>query len=621
MRALLATLVLAAALGAAGTAAAGASEGISATPVGRLPFPERGYVLDLPQSAIVSHDQVTVKENGLAVGDFDFTPLSASGLRYGAILAIDASDSMKGKPEAAALAAARTFVAQRGPSESVGIVTFNGSVSTLQRPTQDVGKLTRSLAGQPTLAYGTRIFDAIETSLNLLKADKLTTGSIILLSDGADVGSRSNLEGIVAAAQRQHVRVFTVGLRSGAFDGATLHSIADRTGGTFASASSKQLSSIYGALGSRLASEYLLQYRSAAAPRLPVDVAISIDGVGSTHESYTAPTPSGLPPYHRSLATRLLLNPVSAVLVALIVAAFALLVVRGILESSRSRVIERVLAFSGELQPETRRREREPRRRARAGIDQSQPPFSGFVARLRERLDIGRIDMTPGSVIGLTVLATVLAVFVLSLISGVVAIFGLGVPFIAKVMIDRKVRQIRAAFADQLPPNLQVLAGALRAGHSFTGAFVSCVDNAEEPSKGELGRAITDEQLGMPMDDAIRKVAVRMASRDLEQVALLAELQRTTGGNAAEMLDIVVATIRERADLRRLVQTLTAQGRLARWILSALPVVTGLAFWAINPQIYEPMLRTTGGQVAFVCAGILVALGSVVIQRIVEIEV
>jgi tight adherence protein B len=166
-----------------------------------------------------------------------------------------------------------------------------------------------------------------------------------------------------------------------------------------------------------------------------------------------------------------------------------------------------------------------------------------------------------------------------------------------------------------------VLASALRAGHSFTGAFVSCVDNAEEPSKGELGRAITDEQLGMPMDDAIRKVAVRMASRDLEQVALLAELQRTTGGNAAEMLDIVVATIRERADLRRLVQTLTAQGRLARWILSALPVVTGLAFWAINPQIYEPMLRTTGGQIAFVCAGILVAIGSVVIQRIVEIEV
>ncbi len=123
------------------------------------------------------------------------------------------------------------------------------------------------------------------------------------------------------------------------------------------------------------------------------------------------------------------------------------------------------------------------------------------------------------------------------------------------------------------------------------------------------------------MDEAIRKVGARMESRDLEQVALLAELQRTTGGNAAEMLDVVVSTIRERADLRRLVQTLTAQGRMARWILTALPIATGLAFWGINPSIFAPLLRTTGGQILFAFAGALVIMGSLVIERIVKIEV
>ena len=59
-----------------------------------------------------------------------------------------------------------------------------------------------------------------------------------------------------------------------------------------------------------------------------------------------------------------------------------------------------------------------------------------------------------------------------------------------------------------------------------------------------------------------------MANRDIEQVALLAELQRTSGGNSAEILDTVVGTIRERAEIRRLVRTLTAQGRMARWILT-----------------------------------------------------
>src|SRR5205823_7998350 len=68
-------------------------------------------------------------------------------------------------------------------------------------------------------------------------------------------------------------------------------------------------------------------------------------------------------------------------------------------------------------------------------------------------------------------------------------------------------------------------------------------------------------------------VAKRMNSRDLEQVALVAELQLTTGGNVAEVLDVVVGTIRDRQDVRRLLKTLTAQGRMARWILTGLPIV------------------------------------------------
>jgi tight adherence protein B len=112
-----------------------------------------------------------------------------------------------------------------------------------------------------------------------------------------------------------------------------------------------------------------------------------------------------------------------------------------------------------------------------------------------------------------------------------------------------------------------------------------------------------------------------MASRDLEQVAMLAELLRTTGGNAAEVLDVIVLTVRERQDIRRLVQTLTAQGRLARWILTALPIVTGLAFWAIQPDIVGPMWHTTAGQFFLLIAAVMVTAGSMIIQKIIEIEV
>jgi tight adherence protein B len=87
------------------------------------------------------------------------------------------------------------------------------------------------------------------------------------------------------------------------------------------------------------------------------------------------------------------------------------------------------------------------------------------------------------------------------------------------------------------------------------------------------------------------------------------------------VLDTVVETLRERADLRRLVRTLTAQGRLARWILSALPVAAALVISLIQPTAIVPMLRSGVGQVGLVVAAVLVMTGSLVIQKIVDIKV
>jgi tight adherence protein B len=132
---------------------------------------------------------------------------------------------------------------------------------------------------------------------------------------------------------------------------------------------------------------------------------------------------------------------------------------------------------------------------------------------------------------------------------------------------------------------------------------------------------VSDEQLGVPIDEAIRRVAERMESRDLEQVALVAELQRTTGGNVAEVLDVVVATIRDRQDVRRMIRTLTAQGRMARWILTGLPVFTGLAFYAIQPKLAGPFYGATVGQVVLLMAALSVIVGSLLIQKVIEIDV
>jgi tight adherence protein B len=215
----------------------------------------------------------------------------------------------------------------------------------------------------------------------------------------------------------------------------------------------------------------------------------------------------------------------------------------------------------------------------------------------------------------------VLAFVCLVLISVPLGLLAVLVPVFARAWVTRKVDAIRDAFADQLPDSLQLLASALRSGHSFTGALTVMVEQSPQPSQREFRQVLTDDQLGVPVDTALRHVAVRMASRDMEQVALLGELQRVAGGNSAEVLDTVVDTIRERADLRRLARTLTAQGRMARWILTFLPLAVAAFLWLTHPDLIQPLFQSSIGQIALVVTGLMAVGGSFWIKRIVEIKV
>jgi tight adherence protein B len=214
-------------------------------------------------------------------------------------------------------------------------------------------------------------------------------------------------------------------------------------------------------------------------------------------------------------------------------------------------------------------------------------------------------------------------IWLLKLIFGSVllALAALAIPFGVRIFIRRRVDQVRNQFAEQLPDNLQVLASALRAGHSLVGALSVVVDDAPEPSRSEFRRVVADEQLGVPLDHSLEVVARRMDNRDLDQVALVATLQRDTGGNTAEVLDRVTDTVRARFELRRLVKTLTAQGRMSRWVVSLLPLGLFTVITLMNPGYLRPLYTHTSGRILLVISVIMIVSGSLVTRRIVNFKV
>jgi tight adherence protein B len=611
--ALLATLALAA------VPAAAAAE-IQLTPVKRLSFPNRAYIVDVGSDADLTRERLRVLENGAAVDRFTIRPLASSRINSAVVLAVDASKSMQGQPYTSALAAVRAFTESRTGIEKIGIVAFNDETHVIQRPTASAEELGSALGRRQELALGTHIYDAVVSSVELLAKSRVRAGAVLVLSDGADVGSSHTLEDAVAAALSQRVRVFTVGLRTKSYDPLPLQTLAGATGGSYSEAASAlELTGIYTTLGRRLASQYVLRYRSNAIPTSAVTVRVAIDGLGSAAADYTAPKPDAVAPFHRSLLKRFLLSPAATVVLSLLLALLVGGVLAMALVRSRSGLVGRVDEFlQGVRTPAEHLKATE---RRVGGALRTSSRTHGWIAKVERDLEIAGIGTSATRLLALTGVATLLVTVLVAVISPVLIPLGLLTPLLARSWVRRRLRTVRHGFADQLPPNLQVLASALRTGHSFSGALAVMVENASEPSHRELQRAVNDDRLGIPSDEALRRVADRMASRDLQQVALLSELQRTAGGNAAEVLDTVVETIRERADVRRLLRTLTAQGRMARWILTALPVAVAGLLTLIQPDIMRPLYTTTGGHVALLIAGLMVAAGSVVIQRIVDIEV
>jgi tight adherence protein B len=256
------------------------------------------------------------------------------------------------------------------------------------------------------------------------------------------------------------------------------------------------------------------------------------------------------------------------------------------------------------------------------GADRSLDKTQWWV-RFKEELEIARITTPAVQLLAYTAMGTVFAMWVLLTLTGsaFAATLSLATPFIVKSVISKKADRQRRMFADQLADNLQVIASAMRAGHSFLGALSVAVEDAAEPARSEFRRAVADEKLGVSLEDSLTVISGRMRNRDLEQVILVAMLQRETGGNTAEVIDRVSETIRYRGELRRTISTLTTQGRMARWIVSLLPPSLLAVITAINPDYMKPLIATTTGHVLLVFAMALLVSGSLVIKKIVHIEV
>jgi tight adherence protein B len=176
-------------------------------------------------------------------------------------------------------------------------------------------------------------------------------------------------------------------------------------------------------------------------------------------------------------------------------------------------------------------------------------------------------------------------------------------------------------FAAQLPEGLELIARALRAGHSLAAGFNLVAQEMSDPIASEFGRTFEEQNLGKPLEEALEGLTKRVPNLDLKFFATAIILQRQTGGDLAEILDKIGYLIRERFKIWGQVQALTGEGRLSGIVLLALPPVLFAVVYRMNPDYLMLLFTDDLGKKMLVGGVISQLLGALLIRKIVNIRV
>ena len=542
------------------------------------------------------------------------------------LLIVDTTGSMGGQPMAEAKQAISTFVAQAPVEVPLGLMAFSSTPRMLVPPTLNRSTVLGAVAGLEAQGQ-TSLYDAVRAGVQALGAEG--DRRIVLLSDGEDNRSSGTLAETLRATTSSGVVVDAIGFRTEKSVDTVLRQLAaSGRGRVLTAASSAELST---ALASTMRSHAsALDLRLLVPEGVRGDQTLTVSATTAEGRfTATSPVEFGKPPVTTAAATpwlsgrNALLTGAACIGASLLLASLALLG-RGNRDRRRTHdVLERFTTSPSNEQSEVRIAS--PLGRTALELADRVATKRNLKDRSAARLARAAVSWTPaewlllqsGLSVGLALLLVLLG-WNLLLAVGVGSAVGVLVPnFYLKLRARRRQR----AFADTLPDALQMTASSLSAGYSLAQALDGLVREGSEPMATEIGKALAESRLGVPVETTLDGVADRMESKDFGWVVMAIRVQREVGGNLAGVLSTVSATMRERAMLRRHVRALSAEGRLSAYILLGLPVSLTLFMFAFRREYLEPMYTTGLGIVLIFVAVVLMSIGSLAMSRMVKVEV
>lgn len=544
------------------------------------------------------------------------------------MLVFDASGSMAGARQAAAVKAAQQFLATVPDADPIGVVAFSANAHLLVQPTLDRTQVNAAITSiQPV--GDTALFDAVKLSLDT--AAPAAQCTVLVLSDGADTTSRTTKTQLITALQASSCKVNFVGFQASPQMLALMQQLATAGGGkSFATTDAAGIAKVFTrSLQTASADLTLTADFPAAASAKRRDVGVNlVTAAGTTLQQSTAvaAVPTAAPKAHSGGLGR-------DTYVLLFAFVFGLgLFILGLLYAA-DRIDRSRRHRAGKLV------ETYAMRRARQAEEVAKPTLvnqletvvrpllgrKGRADRWAMMLDGAALDQTPEQWLLIQMAIAVVLLLGFSAISGSPFSAALPALLLAWKGPGIYVRRRRAGrskrFEAGLPDALMLMASSLRSGFALDQAIVAAAEQSDNEVATELKRAVQEIRIGSALEDALDRAATRIDSPDFHWVVTALRIQRRSGGNLAELLITVSKTVRQRADLAREVRALTAEGRLSSYVLMALPIGIFCFLLVTQPGYLTPMWSSTLGLIISAFGLVMLTVGWLLMKRLVRVDI
>ena len=531
---------------------------------------------------------------GLILGFLLLQPLPAeAAIGNGPIIfVIDTSGSMKQGKLEAVKSAVKKIIVNLQPERKIGIISFSQKVTNVLSPTLD-HKLAIKRVDSLFPGGDTSLYDALEQALQLQMMEH--PSQIVLLSDGADTTSTLRLEQIIKDASQVGIPIAAIGVQVSAQERSTLENIATTSGGNY--------------YGVNDISTLIATYSEILSEQLIPNATPTVKPDSGTNQKL------GALQLNRSVYFE--------VLVATLVAILILLLFINLRDRKQNRKQRQARVKT--LQKYSYRQARKARNRIKISIKTYSFVPPRIAAAIRNNMESVHSELSYESVVQLLIASWIFITFLLTLILHSIflgmIVAGFALPLGFKGIIKGIQRKLKVRFAEELPDLLNILASALRAGLTLPQGLEAYSAETKNEVAREIRRSMSEIRVGTPVDEALMGVAERMDSDDLRWAVTALSIQRVVGGSMATILTTTYETVRARAEIRREVKTLAAEGKLSVYVLMALPIGI-FAFLFLTRREYIQILWTDP-------AGILI-LGIITInlfvgwkwmKKIVEIKI